>query len=277
MMEESKAKLLDLAVVRERAEKDFGLPEPISHTPHHVLLGRLRTKSPTEEFCRAEVAAFSGWVYEQDRYPNGRPENILARIRREENYRRRAKFDLGKSAEPEMVEKYIAELRKQDTIRQRDRDTQNKARVGRVASQGYRDRGWEMVYDGTSTSNEEAKTIRQLTFRDMPLRAKPDLVFRDRRSGDILIVELKTLEVRGRVPNLPLYGWANAKVQLWCYGHIDWFERPANLYLQCHVWAQQYGELDGRFWILDPRRFDDPRVQHESQDLFLAFGGAIET
>jgi hypothetical protein len=45
---------------------------------------------------------------------------------------------------------------------------------------------------------------------------KPDLVFREKRSGRILIVEIKATEA-----DIYADGWPNLRAQLWAYSKID--------------------------------------------------------
>jgi len=269
-MSESLKEHLLLTDIRRRADEHFDRPEPVFRISHEGLLQRARQSPPADSNRRAIVSAFSDWVYDLYYHPFGRSPNVLWNLRQEESFRRLAALELGTAAEPAMVEKYIRELKEQAAQRHAQREVERKQYMARYAERTYKGAGWEIIYNGTSASDEQSKLIDHLRINADPLKAKPDLVLRDSESGDVLVLELKTW--RGG-KYLPRFGWANTKAQLWCYGLLQWPEQPRNVYLQVHVWLRQRGELTGRFWVLTPWRSNDPRIHREALQLFEAFGG----
>lgn len=94
---------------------------------------------------------------------------------------------------------------------------------------------WELIYKGIrSDAQTPSKVISSLTVNGQPLSGKPDLVFKERSSGRILIVEIKA-----SYRTIPLDGWPNLRAQLWAYSQIDkWREAP--IVLVGEVWWYSY-------------------------------------
>ena len=89
---------------------------------------------------------------------------------------------------------------------------------------------WKLLYNGTSDSESEALVIPALQLNGMPLRGKPDLVFQERKSGELLIVEIKISNA-----NVPVNSWPNVRAQLWAYSKVEW--NAAKVTLVNEVWA----------------------------------------
>ena len=68
---------------------------------------------------------------------------------------------------------------------------------------------WKLIYDGRGESNSEPLIISRLQIHGLPLRGKPDVVFRHKQSGELLILELKASRAA-----VPLGGWPNLRAQL---------------------------------------------------------------
>lgn len=259
-----------LATIRRSAEENFNTPEPNYRISHKGLVERALANPPKENDRRAEVSAFADWVFDLDNYPHGRSRNILWSMRHEENYRQRALFELGRNSEPAMIEELIRKLKVQDAELRANRRVAQKRYMTRIAANSYSKVGWNLLYDGTSTSDMEVKSIDSLLIGTKPLRARPDLVLKDGKSGDLLIIELKTWQGGS---TRPTFEWPNVKAQLWCYGLIEWPESSANVYLQAYVWLTWNDELTKNHFAFAPWRSDDPRRHRESLELFEAFGG----
>jgi hypothetical protein len=104
---------------------------------------------------------------------------------------------------------------------------------------------WEVVYRDPLIEGQkpEAKPIPALTIHGVPMWGAPDLVFRYRRTGGLVIVERKASDKR-----IPMDGWPDLRAQLWCYAQIDdpvWREAPT-IRLVGEVWARS---ADGKLYL----------------------------
>ena len=130
-------------------------------------------------------------------------------------------------------------------------------------------RGWRLVHDGVRRTVEDGFPIPSLTVDGVPLRGVPDLVFRERKSNRILIVELKVSSAE-----LPSDGWPNLRAQLWAYSHIQHWATASEILLAGEVWSNHSSSPVRRktyFW-----RSNDTLLNEECLELFIAYGGAVE-
>jgi len=127
---------------------------------------------------------------------------------------------------------------------------------------------WERIYKGMRSDDLiPAKTITALMVSGQPLLGKPDLVYRERSSDRILIVEIKASD-----KTIPCDGWPNLRAQLWAYGHIDEWKGKTVL-LVGEIWWYNAGKifLRGRLrWRSDDEDFN--RRNLELFDLYRGFG-----
>ena len=244
-----------------QARHNFGQRERAPRIAHGELLALAKERLPRKR--SPTVTSFSDWVFQLDRGS----EDEYAKER-------------GKAGETVLVNgvfRDLAELR-----RERWEGIQNKKKQDMCyyASKRFPSSEWSLEYDGTSNSEENAIEISALRINNKPLHAKPDLVFRHKGTGDILILELKTWNGYGR---LPPFGWPNMKVQLWCYGMIEAWRDAPNIILQGRVWRWLARPTDDQpnadtgiqhpGIALQPWLANDPRVHLECAELFTAFGG----
>jgi hypothetical protein len=96
--------------------------------------------------------------------------------------------------------------------------------------------GWKLIYDGMNGSNEAALPISQLTVNGSPIYGKPDLIFREKRTGRILITEIKVSEC-----DVPTDGWPNLQAQLWAYSKLDELADASEILLAGEVWSYKFG------------------------------------
>ena len=130
-------------------------------------------------------------------------------------------------------------------------------------------RRWKLLHDGVRRPFEKVFSIPSLTVNGEALRGVPDLVFRERKTGRILIVELKVTSAE-----LPSDGWPNLRAQLWAYGHIKEWATAPEILLAGEVWSNQFSEPIRRqtyFW-----NSNDKLLNEECLELFTAYGGKFE-
>ncbi len=89
---------------------------------------------------------------------------------------------------------------------------------------------WTLEYDGTSLSDMPALPIAELTVGGKVLYGKPDLVFRERKTGRVIVLEIKVSNAA-----VPTNGWPNLRAQLWAYSKFDW--NASEVLLAAEVWA----------------------------------------
>jgi len=127
--------------------------------------------------------------------------------------------------------------------------------------------GYELLFaDPLDRSNPSFK-ISSLTLQGKPLYGTPDVVFREKATRKVAIMERKATTSQ---PN----EWPNLKVQLWCYGRIDAWKSASRVELRGSVYnLPKYGlnhaEAVGN-WHRDDELFD-----LECRELFHLFGGRV--
>jgi len=90
---------------------------------------------------------------------------------------------------------------------------------------------WELVYRDPLECAPAPLKISSLTFNDEPLWGAPDLVYRNKVTGELIIVERKASDKK-----IPVNGWPNLKAQLWAYSHIYDFKSAPVISLIGEVW-----------------------------------------
>lgn len=127
---------------------------------------------------------------------------------------------------------------------------------------------WKLKHDGIRRKFDEAFLIPSLTVDGLAIKGVPDLVFKERRTGRILIVELKVSS-----KDLPSNGWPNLRAQLWAYSRIEQYAAAPEVLLAGEVWSHQLDKPVLRqtyFW-----RRGDLQLEEECTELFLAYGGRV--
>lgn len=129
-------------------------------------------------------------------------------------------------------------------------------------------RGWKLIHDGVRGVFDRAFSIPSLSVNGVTLVGVPDLVFRERRTGRVLIVELKVSSA-----DLPSDGWPNLRAQLWAYSRIEQWCAAPDVLLAGEVWSNGSGGLFRRRTYLWRR--GELQLEEECTELFKAYGGQV--
>jgi hypothetical protein len=125
---------------------------------------------------------------------------------------------------------------------------------------------WELIYRDPLECAPIPLKISSLTLNGEPFWGAPDIVYRNRTSGELLIVERKASD-----KSIPANGWPNLRAQLWAYSHIDDFKDAPAITLIGEIWGMVDGQLTRRAvlrWSQDDKEFDE-----ENMELFSLYGG----
>lgn len=125
---------------------------------------------------------------------------------------------------------------------------------------------WKLIHDGIRRPFRKAYEIPSLTVGEKILVGVPDLVFRERNTGKILIVEIKVSNAR-----LQDDGWPNLRAQLWAYSRIGKWASAPEVLLAGEMWRPNPENPVRRHTYLWRR--GDERLENESRELFTLFGG----
>jgi len=145
---------------------------------------------------------------------------------------------------------------------------------------------WELVYSDPHDGTDKRLFMASCLIVDGEhMRCKPDVVFRDKQTGCVIVVERK-VTVRPEEA-IPPTAWPNVRAQLWAYGWIDdWVAAPEVL-LVCNFYRRNLEKTGyllwqsrAKPWILEHktqpswRRTD--RVFHEEcLGYFKKYGGTF--
>lgn len=129
-------------------------------------------------------------------------------------------------------------------------------------------KGWDLIYDDISGADPPAKKISSLTLDEKPLYGKPDLVFKERSSGNILILEIKHTYAK-----IPLNGWPNLSAQLWAYSQIDEWKDAPEIHLAAEIWSGPTHSPSRKATI--SWEFSDSSLIADNEQLFRLYGGHI--
>lgn len=97
---------------------------------------------------------------------------------------------------------------------------------------------WRLVHNGmhiSQTASPEYFTISELAVAGEALRVLPDLMYRNRQTGDIMIVEIKNSRLA-----IPSNLWPNIWGQLWCYAQIEQVRKAPRVTVIGEVWADAW-------------------------------------
>lgn len=95
--------------------------------------------------------------------------------------------------------------------------------------------GWQLLYRDPLDETVKPLKISALQVADQPLWGRPDIVFRNRSTGDIIVVERKASQRR-----MPSDSWPNARAQLWCYAQADLFIDAPRITMVAEAWRQSH-------------------------------------
>ena len=91
---------------------------------------------------------------------------------------------------------------------------------------------WKLIHNGMGDNAKNAFPIAALTINGAPMRGSPDLVFQEKDTRRILIVEIKVTE-----KDIPSDGWPNMRAQLWAYSQIDKWKDAPEVILVGELWG----------------------------------------
>jgi hypothetical protein len=112
--------------------------------------------------------------------------------------------------------------------------------------------GWRQVHCGLHLDPDKDEIpffeLDTLTVRGKRMRAAPDLVYRNVRTGAVVIVEIKlTLQ------SVPSNLWPNIWAQLWCYSHLPVAVSAPELTVVGEVWGELHkwerSQRQNRQWL----------------------------
>lgn len=124
---------------------------------------------------------------------------------------------------------------------------------------------FKLIYNGMGDNPDPALRISRLRIDGQCLMGRPDLVFQNLKTDELLIVEIKVSDA-----DPPDGGWPNLKAQLWAYSLADAFADYQNVYLLAEIWKKELGQTV-------PLRMPahDAESRSDNEALFTAFGGEI--
>lgn len=126
--------------------------------------------------------------------------------------------------------------------------------------------GWELLHDGTGEAKHSLPAS-SLSLNGQVLRGSPDLVFREKKTGKILILEIKATNAR-----LPRDGWPNLRAQLWAYSKLNEWQDSPGMLLVGEVWNESGTRCRGTVgWDVS-----DAQLNQDNQELFNAYRKAVE-
>jgi len=103
---------------------------------------------------------------------------------------------------------------------------------------------WELIHNGLHLDITEPIKFFEtgsLCVNNEPLRASPDLIYRNRLTSDVLIVEIKY----SRLP-ITTNLWPNVWAQLWCYAQLDIAVNARKLTVVGEVWGEKWTPARGQ-------------------------------
>jgi hypothetical protein len=127
---------------------------------------------------------------------------------------------------------------------------------------------WKLIFRDPPGEKPKSFIISALTIDDKPIWGAPDLVFKHKDTGEIVIIERKST-----TREIPSDGWPDLRAQLWTYGHIDEFVDAKKISLVGEVWWVNMGiPLIKRTLRWDRK---DAVFNIQNRELFKLFGGVI--
>lgn len=170
------------------------------------LAQKMRPEKP-----EATVSAFSQWIY-----------SLYGKAFGDDEDRER-----GKAMEPEILER--------------------RTKAACCVNNGFLrsiDSEWRLIHNGLHVRDRDHVdyfTIDSLKVNGEPLRASPDLVYRNARFSEVIIVEIKHSRMQ-----IPANLWPNIWGQLWCYAQIDIARNANSLTAVGEVWGESWTRGLGR-------------------------------
>lgn len=104
-------------------------------------------------------------------------------------------------------------------------------------------RGWALIHNGLHMEggNVPYYEVPSLRVSGAPLRVSPDLVYRNNKTKEVVIVEIKNSYL-----SLPKNLWPNIWAQLWCYSQIDVAAEAEKVTAVAEIWAGRSARIGRR-------------------------------
>ena len=97
---------------------------------------------------------------------------------------------------------------------------------------------WKLMHNGMHNAREGSTkffTVKDLLVSGEPLRVLPDLIYVNRSTGEMLIVEIKHSYMA-----IPSNLWPNIWGQLWCYAQLEQARRATKVTVVGEVWGDAW-------------------------------------
>ncbi|WCM29172.1 ribonuclease E inhibitor RraB [Sphingomonas sp. QA11] len=97
---------------------------------------------------------------------------------------------------------------------------------------------WQLIHNGMNTGQlaiSDYFKIADLNVAGEALRVLPDLIYRSRRTGEIIIVEIKHSRMA-----IPSNLWPNIWGQLWCYAQLEQIREAPRVTVVGEVWGDAW-------------------------------------
>ena len=186
------------------------------------ILERALLKQNLQKNKVNSVTAFTKWIFESTK---GQKDN--------------QKYRSGVTGERKVYEKYIYE----EQERTQFLDGPDKSLTHFKHKYNFED-SWIIEYEHISSDKSyPAYRISSLTIDGKPLYGKPDIVLKNIKTNDRIIIEVKSTTVPEWKLISDKYKWLNIQCQLWAYSFIDKFKDSSNLYLIGDIWITKGNKL----------------------------------
>lgn len=117
---------------------------------------------------------------------------------------------------------------------------------------------WLLVHNGLHVPDGSFSgyfEVSALSVGGQPLRASPDLVFQNARTGEVIVVEIKHSHMA-----IPKNLWPNLWGQLWCYAQVQLMKDAPKVTVIGEVWGDGWRKHSGRLVCLRASVRRDPRA-----------------
>jgi hypothetical protein len=105
---------------------------------------------------------------------------------------------------------------------------------------------WDLEFEDLSEGLKNSYSISNLIYNDKPLHGKPDIVYRNIKTNDRIIIEVKSTSSTSQIP---LGGWYNLQCQLWSYSQIDHFKSSKNIFLMGDIRIRKVNYPDKKKFV----------------------------
>lgn len=156
------------------------------------------------------VTDFTSWIY----------DSIIP----ERNYSQNLKD--GKEVEKNIYKEIVNNLDKSDNYFKRQYN-------------GFLNDDWVLEYEDLSDEPKKIYKISKLKLNNKPIFGKPDIVYKNKKTNDRIIVEIKSTNYNTIIPP---GGWYNLQCQLWSYSHIDDFKDSNNIFLMGDIRIKHFNK-----------------------------------